>query len=119
MQLLVMEQTIREDNGAGRSKSDDLSNNIYAVQNMIKEARHVTYRHVTYRQRYFSAYLSRTAIQSVLHEHLSARPKRKKKARVDCCQKTKLESKQQSILSTKVVRSRSASKRMIGCSCRL
>ena len=139
----------------GRPKSVVIPRNIDAVRNMIKEDRHVTYRQLE-----ASLGISKTTIQSILHEHLGVRKicsrwiphnltEAQKKGRVDWCQEMlqkfeggrsksvynivtgdetwiyayEPESKQQSTVwvfhdepnPTKVVRSRSTSKKMIAC----
>lgn len=52
----------------GRPKSVVVPNNIDAVRTMIKEDRHVTYREIE-----ASLGMSKTAIHSILHEHLAVR----------------------------------------------
>lgn len=139
----------------GRPKSVVVPKNIDAVRTMIKEDRHVTYREIE-----ASLGMSKTAIHSILHEHLAVRKicsrwiphnltEAQKNARVNWCKEMlkkfdlgraksvynivtgdetwiysyEPETKQQSTVwvfqdepnPTKVVRSRSTSKKMIAC----
>lgn len=148
-------ESVSDESREGRPKSVVNPKNIDAVRKMIEEDRHVTYREIE-----ATLGISKTAIQSILQEHLAVKKicsrwiphnltEAQKEARVNWCkemrQKFKLgtaksvynivtgdetwiysydpETKQQSTVwvfpdepnPTKVVRSRSTSKKMIAC----
>ena len=148
-------ESVSDESREGRPKSVVNPKNIDAVRKMIEEDRHVTYHEIE-----ATLGISKTAIQSILQEHLAVKKicsrwiphnltEAQKEARVNWCkemrQKFKLgtaksvynivtgdetwiysydpETKQQSTVwvfpdepnPTKVVRSRSTSKKMIAC----
>ncbi|CAH1994990.1 unnamed protein product [Acanthoscelides obtectus] len=74
--------------------------NVEAMRKLIIKDRHATYREIE-----ASLKISKTSIQKIVHEELGVRTLEQKAARVNWCQKR--------LTPTKVIRSRSVSKKMV------